>query len=37
MYRDYENFSTNSFREDLARSLDHINKGFNSYLLNTVS
>ena len=27
-YRDYKNFSTNSFREDLTLSLDRINKGF---------
>ena len=27
-YRDYKNFNTNSFREDLTLSLDRINKGF---------
>ena len=27
-YRDYRNFSSNSFREDLTLSLDRINKGF---------
>ena len=30
-YRDYKNFSTNSFREDLTLSLDCINKGFDSF------
>ena len=30
-YRDYKNFSANSFREDLTPSLDHINKGFDSF------
>ena len=30
-YRDYKNFSTNSFREDLTLSLDRINKGFDSF------
>ena len=30
-YRDYKNFSINSFREDLTLSLDHINKGFDSF------
>ena len=30
-YRDYENFSTNSFREHLTLSLDRINKGFDSF------
>ena len=34
-YRDYKNFSTNSFREDLTLSLDRINKGF--YFLKTLS
>ena len=30
-YRDYKNFSINSFREDLTLSLDRINKGFDSF------
>ena len=30
-YRDYKNFSSNSFREDLTLSLDRINKGFDSF------
>ena len=30
-YRDYKNFSSNSFREDLTLSSDRINKGFNSF------
>ena len=30
-YRDYKNFSSNSFREDLMLSLDHIKKGFDSF------
>ena len=30
-YRDYQNFSTNSFREDLTLSLNSINKAFNSF------
>ena len=30
-YRDYKNFSSNSFREDLTLSLDRINKGFESF------
>ena len=30
-YSDYENFSTNSFREHLTLSLDRINKGFDSF------
>ena len=29
-YRDYKNFSTNSFRDDLTLSFDRINKGFDS-------
>ena len=30
-YRDYNNFSTISFRKDLTLSLDRINKGFDSF------
>ena len=30
-YRDYKNFSSNSFREDLMLSLGRINKGFDSF------
>ena len=30
-YMDYKNFSTNSFKEDLTLSLDHINKGFDYF------
>ena len=30
-YRDYKNFSSNPFREDLTLSLDRINKGFDSF------
>ena len=30
-YRDYKNFSSNSFREDLMLSSDRINKGFDSF------
>ena len=30
-YRDYKNFNSNSFREDLTLSLDRINKGFDSF------
>ena len=30
-YRDYKNFSSNSFRKDLTLSLDRINKGFDSF------
>ena len=30
-YRDYKNFSTSSFREDLTLSLDRINKGLDSF------
>ena len=30
-YRDYKNFSFNSFREDLTLSLDRMNKGFDSF------
>ena len=30
-YRDYKNFSCNSFRKDLTLSLDHINKVFDSF------
>ena len=30
-YRDYKNFSTNSFREGMTLSLNHINKGFDSF------
>ena len=30
-YRDYKNFSPNSFREDLTLSLDRINEGFDSF------
>ena len=29
--RDYKNFSSNSFREDLTLTLDRINKGFDSF------
>ena len=30
-YRDYKNFSCNSFREDLILSLDRMKKGFDSF------